>query len=312
MKPRVLVIAGPTGVGKSEAAVLAAEELNGEVISADSRQVYRGLEIGTAAPDRELLQRIPHHLVGIRDPRQSWSAGEFAAEAARCIEAISARSRVPVVTGGSGFYIRALTDGLFEEPPVDPDERKRIRSTLEAQLRDAGVEALWAELAAVDPGWAERIPPTDTQRVIRGLEIHRLHGVPLSELQQRRGSGPPCDAEWRQVLLERARNLLYERLDARVTALFEKGWLEEAERLRTSGIPVTAPGLTGLGYDLLYRLLEGRISREETIEAIRQEHRNYAKRQLTWFRNLDAHRVELGPEDGPEQTAAKILTFWRG
>jgi len=311
MRPRVLIIAGPTGVGKSEAAVLVAEEIDGEIISADSRQVYRGLEIGTAAPGRELLERVPHHLVSTRDPRQSWSAGDFAAEAARCIEAIASRSRIPIVTGGSGFYIRALTDGLFEEPPVDPGERERVRAGLEARLREEGVEALWADLAALDPGWAEGIPATDTQRVIRGLEIHALHGVPLTELQQRQKCEPFCDADWTQVLLERDRDVLYRRLNERVTALFEEGWLEEADRLRSGGVPVDAPGLTGLGYDLLYRHLDGELSRDETIEGIRKEHRNYAKRQLTWFRNFDANRLRLEPDDGPELTAVKIFTCWR-
>ncbi len=293
MRPRVLIIAGPTGVGKSEAAVLSAEELDGEIISADSRQVYRGLEIGTAAPGRELLQRVPHHLVSTRDPRQSWSAGDL-----------------------------ALTDGLFEEPPADPGERERVRAGLEARLREEGVEALWTDLAALDPAWAEGlaaldpawaegIPATDTQRVIRGLEIHALHGVPLTELQQNQECEPFCDADWTQVLLERDRDLLYRRLNERVTALFDEGWPEEAYRLRSDGVPVDAPGLTGLGYDLLYRHLDGELSREETIEGIRKEHRNYAKRQLTWFRNFDAHRVRLGPDDGPEQTAARILTCWR-
>ncbi len=311
MKPRVLIIAGPTGVGKSEAAVLVAEEIDGEVVSADSRQVYRGLEVGTAAPGPELLRRIPHHLVSVRDPWESWSAGDFAAEAARFIEAIVSRSRTPIVTGGSGFYIKALTDGLFEEPPVEPGERERIRAGLEARLQMEGVEALWAELAAVDRAWAERIPATDTQRVIRGLEIHRLHGETLTELQQRLGYSSFCDADWEHVLLERSRDLLYSRINERVTSLFDEGWLEEADRLKLAGIPVDAPGLTGLGYDLLYRHLEGELSRDEAVEGIRQEHRNYAKRQLTWFRNFEACRVLLGPDDGPEETAVRILDFWR-
>ena len=311
MRPRVLIIAGPTGVGKSEAAVIVAEELAGEVISADSRQVYRGLEIGTAAPGRDLMERVHHHLVGVRDPRLSWSAGEFAAEAVICLKEIVERSRLPIVVGGSGFYIRALTDGLFEEPPVDREERDRVRAGLHDRLAREGVEALWTELASIDPRWAERIPATDTQRVIRGLEIFELHGVPLSELQQSRGSTPLFEADWRQVLLERDRNDLYRMLNERVVSLLDAGWLEEAQTLRSEGIPVDAPGLTGLGYDLLYRHLDGELSREEAVERIRQEHRNYAKRQLTWFRTLDARRIVLGSGDRPEQTAAKILSCWR-
>jgi len=312
MRPEVLGIAGPTGVGKSEAAVIVAEEIDGEVISADSRQVYRGLEIGTAAPGPDLIERIPHHLVGIRDPQQNWSAGDFAEEATRSIEAICARGRVPIVAGGSGFYIRALTEGLFEEPAVGQEARIRARTDLETRLDEVGVEALHAELVTIDPEWAERVPPTDTQRIIRGLEFHRLHGISLSEAQRRDGAGPLCDAVWRRVLLERDRALLYERLNERVAAMFDGGWLEEAQALRSSGVPVDAPGLTGLGYDLLYRHLAGDISRDETIAGICQEHRNYAKRQLTWFRTFEAHRVRLGPDDGPEQTADGILGFWRG
>ncbi len=311
MRPRVLIIAGPTGVGKTEAAVIVAEELAGEVISADSRQVYRGLEIGTAAPGSDLTERVPHHLVSVRDPRLSWSAGEFASEAVACLKEIVERSRLPIVVGGSGFYIRALTDGLFEEPPVDPEERERVRAGLLDRLAREGVEALWTELAIIDPRWAERIPATDTQRVIRGLEVFELHGVPLSQLQQSRGSMPLFEADWRQVLIERDRSDLYRMLNERVVSLLDSGWLEEAATLRSEGIPVDAPGLTGLGYDLLYRHLDGELSREEAVERIRQEHRNYAKRQLTWFRTLDARRIVLGSGDGPEQTAAKILACWR-
>jgi tRNA dimethylallyltransferase len=311
MKPRVLVIAGPTGVGKSEAAVIVAEELDGEVISADSRQVYRGLEIGTAAPGPELQRRVPHHLVGVRDPRETWSAGDFAEEAVRCLMEIGARSRVPIVTGGSGFYLRALIEGLFEEPAADPEERTRIRDGLRKRLEHEGAGVLHAELARIDPRWAERFPPTDTQRLLRGLEVHALHGRPLSELQQNRTVGPPIKADWRQVLLERDREHLYRRLNDRVESLLDTGWLDEAAALKSAGVPVDAPGLTGLGYDLLYRHLDGELSREEALEGIRQEHRNYAKRQMTWFRDWDARRILLGPDDGPERTATEILAFWR-
>ncbi|MFC1559393.1 tRNA (adenosine(37)-N6)-dimethylallyltransferase MiaA [Gemmatimonadota bacterium] len=311
MRPPILVIAGPTGVGKSEAAVIVAEELRGEVVSADSRQVYKGLEIGTAAPGRDLLERVPHHLVSVRDPLLSWSAGEFAVDAVRCLTEILGRSNLPIIVGGSGFYIRALTEGLFKEPPVDPVEKARVRAGLDDRLEKEGAGVLWAELTSIDPQWAERIPEADSQRIIRGLEVYELHGVPLSELQQSRTSKPLFEADWRQVLLERDREDLYQKLNARVVALLDSGWLEEAETLRSAGIAVDAPGLTGLGYDQLYRYLDGEIPYEEAVERIRKEHRNYAKRQLTWFRSLEAHRIPLGSGDGPEQTAAKILACWQ-
>ena len=309
--PDILVITGPTGVGKSEAAVIAAEQLNGEIVSADSRQVYRGLVVGTDAPSPELRRRITHHLINERDPRQVWSAGAFAAEAAAIIERIIARGRQPLVVGGSGFYIRALTEGLFEEPPADRNERNRVRARLKSRLEREGPAVLHAELARCDPEWAHPVDETDSQRILRGLEVHELHGVPLTDLQEERQNKPPLEAVWCTVLLERDREELYGRLNARVEILMNSGWLAEARSLMSARIPADAPGLTGLGYDLLFKHLNGMISFDTAVEGICQEHRNYAKRQLSWFGAMEAHRISLVPEDGPGETAAKILSVWR-
>lgn len=308
--PIVLVITGPTGVGKTVAAVMVAEELKGEIVSADSRQVYRGVAIGTAAPSPQLQKRVKHYLINERDPRQTWSAGAFASGAARCIREIIGRRRQPLVAGGSGFYIRALTEGLFEEPPVDPAERSRVRARLKTRLEKEGPEALHAELTRRDPRWAREVATTDSQRIVRGLEVYELHGVPLSDLQEEKKSGPPIEARWCVVILERDRQGLYDRLNARVERLIEAGWLDEARSLQSAKVPGDAPGLTGLGYDLLFEHLRGRISLYAAIEGIRQEHRNYAKRQLSWFRAMDAERISLKPEDGPEETAGMILDVW--
>jgi len=309
-RPRIFIIAGPTGVGKTGAAVLVAEELGAEIISADSRQIYRGLEIGTAAPAAPLLARIPHHLVAGRDPRESWSAGEFAREAADLAAEIVSRARHPLLVGGSGFYLQALTNGIFAEPDVDPEQRAAVRKRLRDRCAREGPEVLHAELGRVDPAWAAAIAPTDSQRIVRGLEVWETHGRPLSDLQSHQADGPPLEAEFRSVLLVRDRADLYARIDRRVQEQLDRGWLDEARHLRQEGIPPDAPGLSGLGYDILFAHLDSELTLEEARERIRQEHRHYAKRQLTWFRRFEAIRIPLTPEDGPSETAGKILTAW--
>jgi tRNA dimethylallyltransferase len=307
----ILVVAGPTGVGKSRVAVIVAEAHRGEIISADSRQVYRGLVIGTAAPDADLLSRIPHHLVNIRPPVEPWSAGTFAVEAAGLIEDIRSRGTQPIVVGGSGLYLRALTEGLFEEPPVDAEQRDMIRQRLRARQQKEGLAVLYQELRDRDPAWATGIPATDSQRILRGLEAYELHGTPLSELQERGRSDPPIEADWCVVLLERDRRDLYRRLDRRVERMLDAGWLGEARSLLSARVPASAPGLTGLGYDLLFQHLQGTISFDDAVTMIQKQHRNYAKRQITWFRSMgEAHRLHLAPEEGADETAKRILETW--
>ncbi len=309
--PDILIIAGPTGIGKSSAAVKAADELNGEIVSADSRQIYRGLIIGTAAPSPQLQQKIPHHLVNVLDPREVWSAGAFADEAAVIIEEILAGKRLPIVVGGSGFYIKALTEGLFREPEADPAEREKIRANLQKRLEKEGTGALHSDLVLCDPEWARQVSGTDTQRILRGLEVFALYGRPLTLLQKENWSPPPVQANWCTLLLERERKDLYARLNRRVEKLLDAGWLGEAKSLMSARVPADAPGLTGLGYDLLFEHLSGRISFDDAVDGICREHRNYARRQLSWFRNIAAHRIRLDRDDGSEETAARILNAWR-
>ena len=309
--PDILIVAGPTGVGKSSAAVKAAQELNGEIVSADSRQIYRGLIIGTAAPSPQLQQKIPHHLINVLDPREVWSAGAFADEAAVIIEEIQDRKRLPIVVGGSGFYIKALTGGLFKEPEADSAERENVRTNLLKRLEEEGIEALHSALVLCDPEWAGQIPDTDTQRILRGLEVFELYGKPLTLLQKENQSPPLVQANWCTLLLERERKDLYARLNRRVEKLLDSGWLGEAKSLMSARIPADAPGLTGLGYDLLFEHLSGRISFDDVVDGICREHRNYAKRQVSWFKNIEAHRIHLDRDDGSEETAARILNAWR-
>jgi len=311
--PPIAIVTGPTGVGKTEACLVVAESIGAEIVSADSRQVYRGMEIGTAAPTTAQRDRVPHHLIGILDPREPWSAGTFGGQAADAIADIRDRGLRPLVVGGSGFYLRALTEGLFDEPDVDPETRQKGRHALQTQMEAVGLESLWRELQEVDPRWASDIEPTDTQRIMRGLEAYRLHGRPLSELQQEGNARAPIEADWRIILLTREREDLYRRIDERVGRMMGAGWLDEAQRLREAGIPADAPGLTGLGYAQLYAHLEGDLSIEEAIAGIRAEHRHYAKRQLTWFRSLPGvRRVHLGKDDGARDTSSMILDALSG
>ena len=306
--PTIPVVAGPTGVGKTEACVTVAERIGAEIISADSRQVYRGLAVGTAAPSPLQSSRVPHHLIGVLDPQETWSAGAFARQAAGIIGEVRARGKRVMVVGGSGFYLRAFTEGLFEEPDTDAETRRRVRHRLQRRLDEEGLETLFRELLERDPGWAAALEPTDTQRVLRGLEAFELHGKPLSELQRTADKDPPLAADWRVVVLMRERSDLYRRLDARVSRMLEAGWLREAEELRVRGVPADAPGLSGLGYAELYDNLDGARPLDEAAERIRREHRRYANRQMTWFRSLtDARFVHLKEEDGPRETATMIL-----
>ena len=291
--------------------MVVAEAERGEIISADSRQIYRGLVIGTAAPDADLLSRIPHHLVNIRDPREPWSAGAFAVEAAGLIGEIRSRGAEPIVVGGSGLYLRALTEGLFEEPPVDAEQREMVRERLRARQQREGLAPLYEELRERDPAWAAAIPATDSQRILRGLEVFELHGTPLSELQERERSDPPLEADWCLILLQRDRRDLYRRLDGRVERMLDAGWLGEAGSLLSAGVPASVPGLTGLGYDLLFQHLQGRIPLDEAVAAVQQQHRNYAKRQITWFRSMkQAHRLQVAPEESAQETAERIIEIW--
>ncbi|MCH8204598.1 MAG: tRNA (adenosine(37)-N6)-dimethylallyltransferase MiaA [Candidatus Hydrogenedentes bacterium] len=276
---QVLAVVGPTGSGKTALAIAVAEHLDTEIVSADSMQFYRGMEIGTGAPSAEELARVTHHFVGHLDLSDEMSAGEFETAARAVVADLNARGKTAVVVGGSGLYVQALIDGLFEGPGKAP----AIRERLQAEAEEQGAGALYARLEAVDPEYAERIEPGDLRRIVRALEVYEVSGRPISELfleQQRRSKA--LDAV--QVALDWPRDVLYERINARVDAMLEAGFVDEVARLLDEGHREHIEGLRPIGYREIAAHLRGDCTLDEAVESMKMFTRRYAKRQLTWFR----------------------------
>ena len=290
MRPPLVVIVGPTGAGKSELAIALAELASGEVVSADSQQVYRGMDIGTGKVAPAERSRVPHHLLDIADPRDDMTAARFADLADQCIEQVCERGAVPVVAGGTGLYIRSLLLGLFAGPAADLE----LRARLDARADEHGVAQLWADLKDVDADMSERIAATDRKRLIRALEVFELTGVPMSEHQRRHNhkSRPPRYPH-RLIALSPEREELYRRIDERVDAMLAAGWVEEVEGLRASGVGAECRSQQAIGYREIHQLLAGTLDRVEAIRLIKRNSRRYARRQLSWYRNGPAApRVE--------------------
>lgn len=276
--PRLLVVVGPTASGKSALGAALARALSGEVISADSQQIYRGLDVGTAKPTPAERALAPHHLLDVAEPTEALSAGAFARLADEAIAQIAARGRLPIVVGGTGLWVRALLLGLVELPPSDPSLRAKL--ALEAERQ--GREALHAELARIDPETAAQIPPANLVRVLRALEIHALTGEKPSAVRARHAFAR-LRFRARVLGLAPPREELSRRIDERAKAMFDGGLLGEARALLDRGLR-DAPALKALGYPQAVAALDGRCSPEEAAAAVAQQTRRYSKRQLTWFR----------------------------
>lgn len=285
MPPEVLGVVGPTATGKSALAIELAERLGGEIVNADALQVYRGLDIGTAKPTAEQQARVPHHLIDVLEPTEPYSAGDFARRARTAIGAILARSRLPIVVGGSGLYLRALFSGLSALPEVDPAVRGRLRRELE----EGGLAPLRRELERSDPVTAARLEPADTQRTVRALEVVRATGRPLSSWVEDSEVAAPRFS-FRRLGLTLPRGLLYDRIEARVVGMLNAGWVAEIEALLASGVPPDAAAFQAIGYGQLIGYLQGRSTLEEARTETVTATRRYAKRQLTWFRREEGVR----------------------
>ncbi len=275
----ILAIVGPTASGKSAWGLALAERLGGEIISADSGQVYRGLDIGTAKPSPADRARVPHHCLDHGDPRQRYHLARFVREATAALADIRARGRRPLVVGGTGQYVWALLEG-WTVPEVAPDEA--LRAALQARVGHDGPHALHADLAAVDPVAAARIDPRNVRRVIRALEVYRATGRPISAWHDARA---PLEALIVAPDLDRA--ALDARIAARVEAMFAAGLVEEVAGLLAAGVPPEAPGFDTIGYREVLAHLAGRLSREEAIAAVQRATHRLARRQRMWFRHDD-------------------------
>ena len=283
-----------------------AERLGTEIVSADSMQFYRGMEIGTGAPTREELARVKHHFVGFLDPAEDFSAGRFGELARRVVDDLNGRGKVAVVVGGSGLYITALIDGLFDGPPKD----STIRARLKAEADEAGVAALYARLETVDPDYADVIGANDLRRIVRALEVLEITGTPLSVLHRRhRQNTQSLDAV--QVALEWPRDQLYARIDARVDHMLEQGLLEEVQRLIDHGHGPDIERLRSLGYREMAAHLRGECTLGEATERMKRNTRRYAKRQSSWFRGeTRIHWLDVTPDKTIDELTDEALAVY--
>jgi tRNA dimethylallyltransferase len=281
----LVVIVGPTGVGKTALAIrlaeaLEAEGVHAEIVSADSRQIYRGMDVGTAKPSPAEQARVPHHLIDLLDPDGSFSLAEFQECAYAAIDEIHAREHLPFLVGGTGQYVRAVVEG-WVIPRVPPDEALRAR--LYAQAEEEGGEALYERLLALDPGAKELVDPRNVRRVVRALEVCLKTGRPFSE---QRGKAPP-PYEILRIGLTMEREALYERVDARVDAMIEAGLVEEVCALHAQGYSWELPAMSSLGYRQLRAYLMGELSLQDAVEEIRTETHRFIRHQYNWFRPAD-------------------------
>ncbi|MCI8632609.1 MAG: tRNA (adenosine(37)-N6)-dimethylallyltransferase MiaA [Lachnospiraceae bacterium] len=274
-KQPLLILAGPTASGKTSLSLQLARRLNGEIISADSMQVYRGMDIGTAKITPAEMDGIPHHLIDIREPDEEWNVMSFCRLAAEKIEEIASRGRLPMVVGGTGFYIHALAYGAEFEEEAENESRKRLEGWTQ--------EALFAYLQKVDPKSAQTIHPHNRKRIIRALEYFEQTGKPISELNARL-QAKPSPYRLCYLVLDVERQRLYEQIDARVEEMLQRGLVQEVTRLKQAGCHKEMVSMKGLGYKEILAYLEGEISLEEAVYILKRDTRHFAKRQLTWMR----------------------------
>jgi tRNA dimethylallyltransferase len=290
---KALVLTGPTGCGKSALGVELAERLGAEIVSMDSMALYRGMDIGTAKPKPELRRRVPHHLIDVREPWESASVAWWLAEAAACVQGIEDRGRRALFVGGTPLYLKALLNGLFQGPAADLPLRQRLSE----EAKTVGSSALHRRLAGIDPLSAAHLHPNDLRRIIRALEVWELTGKPISAWQTQWAGIGDRGLEIRdQVLcLDLPRAELYARIDARVNQMFADGLLQEVRALRNLPLPLSREAVQALGYKEAFDCLDGKRTLAETVTRVQTRSRNFAKRQLTWFRHLPECRP-VSPE----------------
>jgi tRNA dimethylallyltransferase len=303
----VLVILGPTASGKTELAFRIARKLGGEIISADSRQIYRGMDIGTAKPPQWMLEAVKHHFIDEKEIGEPFSAGDFAEQAAERIRELHQRGIKPIVAGGSTLYLEGLLKGFAELPPADPEVRARLTRELERH----GAETLYRRLEALDPEQARTLDPTKTQRLVRSLEIIELSGETVTALQQKT-SGPPPGIDFTVIGLDLPREALYDRINRRTIAMMQAGLEAEARRLydrfRDQWLSKNLNALATVGYRELFEHFEGQHDLDTAISHIAQHTRNYAKRQLTFFRNrLDVEWVQAPVDEARIDAGVEVL-----
>ena len=287
-----LVITGPTASGKSDLSLKLAELLNGEIISADSAQVYRGLDIGTAKPERIIQEKLEHHLLDIRDPSEIYTVADFRSDALKIISEIKSRGKVPIISGGTMLYLKALREGLADLPAANLS----VREGIELDATKRGWAKLHSDLKIIDPMSAERIKPNDSQRLQRALEVYQLTGIPLSEhLANAKAS---CSLKLVEIAIFPAyREKLHKRIEQRFKKMLEKGFVEEVLRLKErKDLTEDLPALKSVGYRQIWHYLDNRFDRETMVERVLAATRQLAKRQFTWLRGSKSIRFVENPD----------------
>lgn len=287
----LVAVLGPTAVGKTRIAIRLAEALNGEIVSADSRLLYRGMDIGTAKPTREQRARVPHHLVDVADPREPWSLATFQAAALTAIREVHSKGCLAFLVGGTGQYIRGLLEGWVPPPG---SSNSVLRRKLESLAKIEGPEALHRRLQDLDPETAARIDYRNVRRVVRALEIHQLTGQPPSRVRRRE---PPA-LQAIQIGLSLPRRQLYAQIDARVASMLEEGLVDEVRKLLEDGVSPGLPAMSAIGYRQIVQHLQGDLSLEEAIKEMRRSTRQLVRRQANWFKPDDPgiHWFKVRPE----------------
>lgn len=311
MPPKVIVVAGPTATGKTRLGIELAAACGGEIVSADSMQVYRRMDIGTAKATPEERAAVRHHMLDVAEPGENYSVARYVEDASRCCDELLAAGKLPVIVGGTGLYIDSLISGRDFAGRDDGDAA--LREVLSAQYDRLGGETMLARLRSFDAERADRLHPADKRRIIRAIEVHTLTGLTITEHDERTRALPKrYDAAY-IILSFRDRAALYSRIDARVDAMVERGLFEEVEGLLASGLPADCTSMQAIGYKEAALALAGELTREQAAELIKLGSRRYAKRQLTWFsRYKDALRIDWDKTPDFEYARRLSTEFLRG
>ncbi|PAQ15971.1 tRNA (adenosine(37)-N6)-dimethylallyltransferase MiaA [Bacillaceae bacterium SAOS 7] len=306
-REKLIVLIGPTAVGKTALSIELAHRFNGEIISGDSMQIYRGMDIGTAKINEAEMEGIPHHLLNIKDPDESFSTAEFQTIVREKITDISSKGKLSMIVGGTGLYIQSV---IYDYHFSDRGKDEQFRLDLEKEVDSRGKQALYEELVSVDPEAASHIHPNNVRRVIRALEIYRTTGKKMSEYQAEQQPNLLYDTVIIGLTMDRA--LLYERINDRIDQMMDEGLLEEVKGLWDKGIR-EGQAVQAIGYKELFSYFRNEVTLEEAVEQLKQNSRRYAKRQLTWFRNkMNVHWFDLSEEESRSKKINEISDFIAG